>query len=302
MTADELIALTRVEANLPSSAGEASDSEIIHYINRAQAIEALKIMQSDQKYFEQDELLSFVANQAEYDFPRPFRDNRITNVEKLNPDGTVAGRFVKIRFQEKEDYTVTGTAGGNQVGVWYPRERKIGFRPTPVSNETNAVRIYGIQLPHDLIYFKALSVSGSTLTIPATTDTTNMLAGRNKLETDYYKNAEFLCVAGTGVGTVVKGLSYVATTRVLTLTSAAAPIITGDSLVLLSKVPDAYHESFISYAVMKIMAKGPDADRYKIAGDSFKAQHDILGGTIEPRAMDGPEVIAYPGDDDEFIA
>jgi len=295
-----MIQTTRVEANLPLTAGEASDSEIVHYINRAQDIEYLKIMQSDQKYFEQDETLSFVANQEQYDFPRPFRDTRITLVERLNPDGSVLGKLDRIRFQQKEDYAVSGVPASSQVGVWYPRERKIGFKPVPSATESNAVRIYGIQKPHDLIYFKALSVSGSTLTIPLTTDATNMLAGRNKMETDYYKNAEFLCVAGTGIGTVVKGLSYVATTRVLTLTAAAAPIITGDSLVLLSKIPDAYHESLVSYAVMKIMAKGPDVDRHKIAADSFKTQHDILAGTIEPRAMDAPEIIGYPGDEDEF--
>lgn len=302
MTLDEMISMTRIEANQPSASGEVTDSEIAYYLNRAQSLVALKVMQSDQKYFEQDELLSFVANQEEYDLPRPFRDTRITNVERLNADGTVAGTLTRIRFQEKESFGTLDAATFNSPWKWYPRERKIGFRPKPTATESNAIRVYGIQLPHDLLYFKAQSVSASTLIIPTSTDATNMLAGRNHIETDYYKNAEFLCIAGTGIGTVVKGLSYSAVTRTLTLTAAAAPIITGDSLVLLSKVPEAYHETLVSYAVMKIAAKGTDGDRYKLAAEDFKNQFQTMSGAIEPRAMDAPEVIGYPGSDDDFLA
>jgi len=292
----------REEANLPLAAGEANDSEIAYYLNRGQDLVYLKIMQSDQKFFEQDELLSFVANQAEYDIPRPFRDTRITLVERLNPDGTVAGIFRRIRFQEKENWSISTPTANTQVGVWYPRERKMGFRPVSSVNESNAVRVYGIQKCHDMLYFKAQSVSGSTFVIPPSTDATNMLAGWNHLEIDYYKNAEFLCVSGTGVGTIVKGLSYVPTTRTLTLTAAASPIVTNDSLVLLTKIPEAYHETLIAFAVSKIAAKGPDVDRYTIAEKSFTSHMDRVAGTIEPRAMDGPEVIDYPGDEDDFLA
>lgn len=296
-----MLAMVRIESNQPSASGEVTDSEIAYYINRAQSLVGLKIMQSDMKYFEQDETLSFVANQETYDLPRPFRDTRITLVERLNSDGSVAGELERIRFQEKEDFAVQQAVAFNSPWVYYLRERKIGFRPIPSATESAAVRVYGIQLPHDLLYFKAQSVSGSTFIIPASSDTTNMLAGRNHIETDYYKNAEFLCVAGTGIGTVLKGLSYVAATRTLTLTAAASPVITNDSLVLMSKIPEAYHETLVSYAVVKIAAKGTDGDRYKLAAEDFKNQFSTMASTIEPRAMDGPEVIDYPGDGDDFL-
>lgn len=297
-----MLSTVRIESNQPSASGEVTDSEIAHYVNRGQSLVALKIMQSDQKFFEQDETLSFVATQETYDIPRPFRDTRITLVERLNSDGSVAGELDRIRFQEKEDYAIREAAAFNSPWVYYLRERKIGFRPIPSATESNAIRVYGIQLPHDLIYFKATTVAGSTVVIPATSDAANMLAGRNKIETDYYKNAEFLCVAGTGIGTVVKGLSYVAATRTLTLTAAAAPIITGDSLVLLTKIPDAYHETLVSYAVAKIAAKGTDGERYKLAAEDFENQFSTMSSTIEPRTMDGPEVISYPGDGDDLLA
>lgn len=299
MTLDEMISMARVEANCPGTGGSVTDSEVAFYLNRGKDFLAQRIIKADMKYFEQDELLSFVANQAEYDIPRIFKDGKISLVERLAAGGTVEGTLEYIRFQDKEEWTVQEHPHLTSPWVYYLRERKVGFRPVPSATESNAVRVYGPQFPHDLIWL-ALPASGhSTTTFTLPVSGSDLKAGKPHLETDYYKNALFLSITGSNAGVERKCTAYNATTRTVTLESAWS-VAVADQVVLLSKIPEEYHDALVQFAVARIAKKKPDEAVYKLAAANFRDLAESMVSSIQPRHIDRPDVIPYPEDDWEL--
>jgi hypothetical protein len=301
VTLDEIIAMVRVEANLPLAKGRVSDTEIVHYVNRGKDFLAPDIIRVDQKYFEADDTISFVAGQEEYDIPRIFKDQRITLVERLSPDGSVAGRLTYYRFQEKECWESPAVFGVASVGrSYYLRDRKIGFKPRPTGNETNAVRVYGIQIPHDLLVntIPAGSLDDTHFVID---NTANVVKGRVRTETDYYKNAVLRVIDGPDTGLERRITAFNPASRLATIDVAwTTGNVTGRQFILLSKIPDEYHHALVKFAVAQIAAKTPDTTLYELAIGAFRGVQDNLKRTIPLRRMDDSPKVHYRADPDEL--
>lgn len=297
MNPNEMISDVRFQANSPGTFGRVTDSEVISYANRGKDMMAQKVIESDVKFFETDEYISFVAGQEEYDIPRILLNGKPTNVERLNSDGTVLRQLSYVPFQEKLRFTGTIQTTLMDAGqAYYLRGRKIGFPPTPQQAMTNAVKLYGIQFPHDMIWFKALSVSASTFVIPPSTDATNMKAGRTSQEIDYYKNARFRSISGSSIGTERICTAYDPITRIVTVSAAMAPIATNDELVLLCEIPDEYHQGLVKYAVGQIAAKDRDRTLYQASMAEFRDQVLSMMTNIDPRAYSESLHIMPPTD------
>lgn len=296
-----MVAMVRVEANLPTSKGRVSDTGIVHFINRAKDLLAPDIIRTDQKYFEVDDTISFVAGQEEYDLSRMVKDQRITLVERLNPDGTVAGKLSYYRFQDKEEFQAPALLGVFPAGrAYYLRDRKIGFKPRPTSNETNAVRVYGIQIPHDLMW-NTIPAGGLDATHFVIDNTPTIIKGRVKLETDYYRNAVLRVIDGPDTGLERMITAFAPATRLATIDAAWTQAnVTGRQFVLLSKIPEEYHHALVKYAVAQVAAMTPDTTLYELALASFRAVHEALKKTIPLRRMDDSPVVHYRSDPEEL--
>ena len=302
MNLSELIVDLRVELNMPSATGRFSNNNIAQLMNRAKDLIARRIISHDQRYLETSKLIDFVADTREYDMPAELYQGRISYVERLNADGTVLRRCDPIVFQERERWE-TSNSGLPQAGqVYYIRDRKLGFVPTPTSALTSAVRVYGPQFPPDMVWAALPSgwTTGATTVVMPVATHADMKAGRPDSRLDYYKNCVLRMVTGTNTGSEKTISAYAPSTR--TLTFPALTATAADEYVLLTTLPeDKYREAIKAYAAMKIAYAQGDWAAFKAAQSIWQSEvPPVAGGDldddIKPRHFDQPEYILPPVD------
>ena len=304
MTPKEMIADVRAECNTPSTQGRVTDTEIMLYLNRAKDLICTKIIEADVKHFESNANISFVADQEEYDIPRIFWQGKVSLVERYDSAGT----FVKTvepmaRFQDKEHYSaVANSVSSEQAGdSYYIRGRKIGFKPKPASALTNAVKVYGIQLPHDMFW----GTLGTGVADPTVStfilDGGAVLAGRVSDETGYYTNAVVRVLSGTsGRGLERTITAYNAFTKTATIdTNWTIDDVKTQTYCIMGAWPEPYHHLAVSYAVYKVSAKPPSDEKLaRLKRQEWMEGWKQLEDTISPRQVQENEHVHVPWDDD----
>lgn len=302
MHAKEMIDAVRQQSGVGLILGRAGDTEILGLCNRAKDLLGLKIVEADEKYFETDALINFVAGQEEYDLPRHFKDDVISNVERLKADGTVLQTLDIIPFQRKEDYRITPPTVQNSARCAYIRDRKIGFVPKPAANETGAVKVYGIQPPHDMYYGKLPTVvAASSFVLPDAAP--DLLAGYAHTEDSYYVNALIRVLEGTDRGLERKVTAYVSATRTITIDTAWTPgNVQTKQFAILCKIPEKYHDAIVQYAVYRLAIKGPKPNRELAAAARLEwaAVYDAMETSIVPRDYASNRYIQPPRDDQDW--
>lgn len=299
MTPAEMVADVRETANIAGSLGAASDSEIVKYLNQAKDLLASRIIQADQKHFEVDDAVDFVANQEQYDIPTRFKDGKISLVERLNSDGTVKRVVERRRFQDKESWSQVLSNAADAGQIYYIRDRKIGFKPVPAQAQTSAIRVYGIQHPVD--FFWATLDSGvsdpttTTFVLPASGSL--LKGGRPHTETDYYKNALVRVIGGAGRGVERKITAYNAATRTCTIESAwTVNDVKDQQYVIFGKIPEEHHQGLVIYAAMCIARKRQDKALYPTLKKEWDEWVRNADDAIDPRSYDRNLHIEVPPD------
>jgi hypothetical protein len=301
MTPNEMITDVRQDANMPSAQGRAGDSEILRRLNRAKDVMALKIIESDVKFWEVDEKISFTADTEEYDLPRNLWKGKVTMVERLDSAGKVLRRLDPIRFQEKERYTSTQAPLTGAGTVYWLRGLKIGFAPKPSQALTDAVKVYGIQFPHDMFWGvlpTGSDITTTTFKMPASG--TDLKAGRLHTEKDYYKNARIRVITGSaGKGVERKITAFNAATQVATIDTAwTVADVQAQEFVVLCDIPEEYHHALVAGAVRTLVSKQKDRTAFELATQTWREAFDQLTRTIEPRNFDFNERVVPPVDDE----
>lgn len=311
MTLDEMVKDARAELNEPVNGGIFTDYELAAIANRGQNLIAAKIMEADQNFFEQsDQSIAFVAQQEEYPLPRAVWDRKITRVTRT--DLSIPKQMTRIRFQEKEQHHsasvfMAGTL--TDADTYYIRGNALGLKPTPQFSYTPVggvgnVLVHFLQLPHDMIFSDAGSPTSTTCIIPTQTTTQpRMRAGRVNTTPNYYVNARLRFITPNfksyGVETVVT--AYNNNTRVLTFAPAVdfsdVPCSSSFvSFVLLSPIPDEYHDIVYQYMIWRGAKKKGDRAREQSAQELWRTLMDNFVNTIEPRAFDENQHVRPPID------
>ena len=296
----------RRELNQPVNAGSISDHEFTAYGNHAQRLIASKIMEADQNFFEQsDQTLGFVKSQEEYLLPAFLWDRKITRVTRT--DLSEPKQLHYIRFQEKEHYhSATLFSSGTALSgeVYYLRNNYLGLKPTPQSTIAKNILIHYLRLPHEMHLAQMKTVTSTTMTMPlATTGAAPLMqAGRLANTPNYYVGARLrvlanLIVNGRGFETEITAFNV--SSRLATVDTAfPSDIANGDHVqyVVLSAIPEEYHEIIYQTMLMKGAKKLNKKDVFAMAGENLRGLWENLVNTIEPRHFDENQHVRPPVD------
>lgn len=145
------------------------DTEVDREINYAYHDLITKVIEVYEDFYltTTPESISTVANQQEYTLPTSvLKVERVEINYQPSVSGSQAIRAVPIKMSELPlnlSNNSLGTAGTRSAGYYIygsPTGQKIGFVPTPTANGTNAISVWGIEVPSDM------SNSTDAVTIP----------------------------------------------------------------------------------------------------------------------------------------
>lgn len=300
-----MLADIRREINEPASEGFLTDHENIAYLNRAQDQVFKRIEEADQNFFEDtDQSLGFVADQEEYELPARLWNRKITRVVQTDvnlPDG----RELKyLPFQKAKSYVLAGSLlwqnGNPEASAYYIRDQKIGIKPTPKRTVAGNILLHFIRLIHEMHWAQVGSPAASSFTMPVSTVATPpyLKAGRISTTAGYYVGARIRILTGPDRGLERRITAYSAATRVATIDTAWTPAnVSNEDYVILSPIPEEYHNLLYQLAMLKCAKKAKDTVAYQAAKAEAGELWQQLETTIVPRHQDGSRHVLPPEDD-----
>jgi hypothetical protein len=240
----------RSEFNQASTAGFISNDEIDRWGNEGLYKYVLMLMKANQGYFETTSLLDIVAAAEAIALPSNFSNEpsllSLVIVEKVLTNGRVPLNYRK-RYNQ-----VNPTTGDGSGETYFPtydfRGNSLILEPTPVTSETDGIRIVFKGLPPKLRSATAQAGAATTITLDASADPRD----------DYYNGAKIYIYSGTGASQIRTISDYVGSTKVATV-SVAWTVNPGATSVFATLVhddfPEIFHPLISMYAAKKAFLK-----------------------------------------------
>lgn len=277
-TVAELITAVRlISRNVANQDGSYSitDSEIIQYLNdRQDAMQnKLSATKNIAKIFVTQQIISIVANQAEYTIPdRVLLNKQIENVE-FSATGSTSDfvRLEKVNFFQRDTYPTTYPSG------YFKRGNQIVLQPTPSTAQGSIRVMYEREI--DDLAAKIDTVNGT----PATTDI--VLTTGYTLSAGQYINI----IDGLGNVLLKNGLvsSYNAGTKTITLSANVSTYLQG-SYTLANLASQTVVLGIYSTHISQL----PDAcETYLIHGAAADCFQKDASNTDYPRQRDKADEI-----------
>lgn len=302
-----MVRKVRIDSGVTTGQTRVNGTTIMDLLNRGQELLATRATERDSGLFEVSETIDFVAGTQEYDLPRPFWNGRIKLVESLDTSGEIAqSPILRVNLQDRARYNVRGGVPGiSERFTYYLRGQKIGFTPRPATSQSAAIRIWATQQPHDMFWGVLASGAGADLStttfrLDAVAFTATVGGGNVPSLTDYLKNARVRLLAGGSSRGVERTITaYNATTKVATIDSAwTVADVQNSQFVILSGIPDQYHQAMVAFAVLQLAAKDVDESMRTAHEDTWRAAFESMSTAISPRAIDAPDYVMPPADDE----
>lgn len=303
MDVKELLTAVRTYANMPAGDGGISNSGIVRFLNSGKDMIARRIIQQDAKHFEVYDDIDLVADQQEYDIPRHFKDGRITLVERRNAAGEVLGKLEYRRFQEKSSLVDPEWPNEGRGGYYYLRGRKIGLHSIPGESVTDGLRVYGIQMPHDMYWgdvpSTGLTTSAFVMSETHVRDSGDLRAGVCHHETNYYVNAIIRVLTGASARGIERTCTaYNSTTRTWTISTVwTTADVDGQEFVILNPVAEMYPDALIGYALQCLAIPANDSNLRVMGKDMMGEWQNLVLSDVQPRHMDESQSMPLPVDD-----
>lgn len=300
MTIDIWITKARNKANEPGIAGHISNTELVDAFNRAQDMVSSLILESDEAYYDvSDQSIGWVANTEEYNLPRPIASRKITKVTRT--DLSMPSDLRPIRFQEKNEYELPGSAVNPSDRSWYYlRGEKIGFKPTPKQTVSLNILLNYQQLPHEVHWAQAKTPTTTTFIMPTNTSITPYLkAGRVALEADYYVGARVRFITGASAGLEIPITAYDPATQTVTfaaITGGQVTNITNADYVILSPHAKEYQHAGMWAMVVDLAIKKKDIVLKEFAQGEMNAVLNKIRENVTPRTTDYGRYVRPPAD------
>lgn len=240
----------RSEFNQRSSAGFISNDEIDRWGNEGLYKYALMLMKASQGYFETTSLLDIVTAVETIALPSNFSSEpsllSMVIVEKVLTNGRVPLNYRK-RYNQ-----VNPTTGQGSGEAYFPtyefRGNSLVLEPTPVSSETDGIRITYKGLPPKLRSATAQAGGAASITLDASADPRD----------DYYNGAKIYIYSGIGAGQIRTISDYVGSTKVATVSVAWGTNPTSASVfatLVHDDFPEIFHQLIPMYAAKKAFLK-----------------------------------------------
>jgi len=241
----------RSEFNQASALGFISNDEIDRWANEGYYKYVLMLMKAHQGYFETSALLDIVANTETIALPQNFTANEKSLLDVVIVEKVVSGARIPLQYRKRYDQpnqTTGGSAGETYLPTYDFRGNNLVLEPTPVSAETDGIRIIYKALPPRLRSGTASAGAASTITLDSSADPRN----------DYYNDNRIFIYSGTGAGQIRTISDYVGSTKVATVSSTwtTNPDSTSVfSTLIHDDFPEIFHELIPLFAAKKAFLK-----------------------------------------------
>lgn len=296
-----MLADMRREYNQPSAEGYLSDHEMAAYINRAQDQIVTRILEADRNFFEDsDQSLGFISGQEEYDLPRQIWNRKITRVTQTDVNPPDGFELTYRPFQQAKREGGAGWPAGQEASIYYLRDQKIGIKPTPQRTVSANLLIHFLRKVQELHWAQVESPGATSFTMPTSTVATPpyLKAGRISTEQNYYVGARIRMIGGTDRGLERRITAFDVATRIATIDSAWTPAnVQNQDYVILTPIPDEYHQLLYKIALLQCGKKGRDAQAYQFSKSEAADLWMQMESSIGPRHQDKSRHVPPPVDD-----
>lgn len=264
--------------NQATNGGFISDDDIDTWANEGYIKYCLRLMLTDQGFFEKTKQLAIVAGQEEIDIPSAFTDaikhQKTTLLERVLPNDRIPLRF-RRRYDQANVYTGSGAAGTAYLPTYKFRGNKIILEPTPDFSEaasaSSGLLLTCQVMPARLRCKNAVSATPTTIVLDNGADPRDY----------YYAGERIFIVSGTGAGQIRNITAYVGATQTATVDVSwgTNPDQTSVYAILPNQdFPEPFHELLSLYpskcAFMKERSRGIvntfDAERLKELEKDFQ--------------------------------